>query len=1566
MEQFYSIEKYFPFENIFKDKHTSLQIFINYLENIQYKPVNLMNANNANQINAIFDLNIPFILKEYEVLEGLEENVNLFKEINKCQDMSEIQRFKGQIIQNFKESSIFKNSFDLFESNDLIKDKYLKDLIRIKFAQLNLLDDLEKLLVHLVKIYLNELDEAYTLGLVYYSVFKCEKIIEKVVEFIKRNVSHFNFDNYIKFVKEKEDAKVFNQDSKWIENKLLASVIDYYSIDLIANLDLSDLAVTAQALSNCWMEIFSIQVNFRFFVNSYWAILFLNETSKTSSIPSENMKKISKLIYENIENNRFLKDLNIISSINQLIQRPNILNEQIFRLKVYFYGLCIDKRDKHEKKIIEFVFNELNSNPELIKYSVILFQKLFKEFEIDISLEFLTKKSLILDAIEINIEKMGIDSNLSLVLMQVLSNQLQDIEEKDDDDEDEDQNFNILNVFNKPIDDEELKECENSIKELFNLLLNYENDFRNEFTETIKYKQIGYLTAVLYFQKLLKYNYKKVYEYGDQEYENKLNTILNELLDKPSTISNSLKIMGLKVIDKLIGSFLGLKEFVLSSQNIIWKKNLNFGDPEILVDFHLKAENSERTSQISRIILDCVHSKLNDSVIKKNLEAVISNSETLPHESLSLLLAAFNSLYLANSNHILYQNQTFKQVVSFIKNEIDKNLLKINCKSLNLNLLSSIVSNFSDGNLYRLTPQSEVQSLKINSIVIHAAAVLFSNTKNYNCLSSLFFDTNNESNSGKEKLFWPCSTEDEEYRYLYELKDTKFVSYSEEEIRLGKWEGKNGFALYKCSNACKYYYTVGGCTRVVLNTDQKCSKGHLLGGSAYNVMHVRDGHQKIPDATNFIRKRLDELLKLAPKGYLAQDYKDQPENYSLRSMKPITYRLLHLIIHSTLHMINTLGLYPNNELIEFLTDQNAEYQINNIDDYLQSHIKKDYELIGSLLGLEDPCLFIHAVLLKLPTFLAKHKAMPDSFLNRNNFEESFQSELVNPLIASPQATQNQFKGLFSVNNQSNNEIKLLIEEINDANFMASIKGKYPLVKLMRVNASISTEHFMQTYRNRNLTNKYPLIDIYLKEQEKLVKLEALPTLVQITNQLMTKFDHNLMRKEAREKKIKDCLADHEFEILMANWNKHLNVSLNNGCKDHPSIAINNETSLLLMLIDNRSEIGSGIHTRLALKYLADIQNDFINNILELELNLLKNFNRELLPIHMIKPSHIIQIESNEFDFDAYVQRYTLVNPEYGKGMAFDYDFEKFEFILMNFLLMGKRLIQTDEEKIRTIQYSGELLAKNVNLIENLRQQIPQSNIDQDKLEEINFFIEQLKCTNSIDELKKIFTSLDTIIWFMSKNKAGFKSKTIKDFVNSLELKNISDYVRKQEPIASLLLGHIVEVYEIFENEIFFLTKNNFEDKYKYDLNENELKDFDENFWPKCNDIEFPSKMFFYRAFIKFSMRCLHADIDENEALSVYLQYRTDLWPTNNDKLTDLLENLQEKFPAAIKVKHTLGNLFKKMNLELTVKNEKKKEIIIIPNNERIIADRIIGRGDVISSKKKIDKKNSRKNELIDF
>jgi hypothetical protein len=249
-----------------------------------------------------------------------------------------------------------------------MKENYLTDLIQIKYKHINLNNDLKYLTVYLVKTYLNELNDEYTIGLVYYSVFMCEKLIEKIYEFIKRSVPNFNLIDLIQFVKEKE----YNQDLISIENQLVASVIDFFSIELIKNIDYANnsLEDTFKIISNFWMEIFTIRVNFGLFVDSYWAILFLYEATKTLSISKDNLKNISNIMRENIYNNNgFLKDYDLVLEINQLIQGDNT-RDQISRLKVYFYGLCLDNRNLNDRKLVEIIFNELEQNPELIRFAV--------------------------------------------------------------------------------------------------------------------------------------------------------------------------------------------------------------------------------------------------------------------------------------------------------------------------------------------------------------------------------------------------------------------------------------------------------------------------------------------------------------------------------------------------------------------------------------------------------------------------------------------------------------------------------------------------------------------------------------------------------------------------------------------------------------------------------------------------------------------------------------------------------------------------------------------------------------------------------------------------------------------------------------------------------------------------------------------------------------------------------------------------------------------------------------------------------------------------------------------
>jgi hypothetical protein len=1153
-------------------------------------------------------------------------------------------------------------------------------------------------------------------------------------------------------------------------------------------------------------------------------------------------------------------------------------------------------------------------------------------------------ESPFLETLDAFLAKVGLDSNFAMILIEILSNGITDVDDA----------IEILRKKNEEILqenlEEEVEDSKRPILNLYNLLRNQEYGFESDFTKSIQYKNIGYLTSIAYFRKIIESYCFDLIENKDKLINNELNLLLNEIFCKnDSNFKNSFQILALKICDSHWGSFYKLKDFIFSNQNIDWRAELNFGEPKTLLDIHLKSEGLNDEIQVaSKLLLDCFNSRNRDEEKNSELKNLFLKKNSSQQNNLSLIIAVFNNLYLPNSNEAIFEKENNRAFNEFFVNEIEYGLFQMEDKRKFSNFLQSLVKNFPNDKDLHLDPNTEIDKLKVNSILFHCFSIILTQNEN-NPLSCLFFKNNAQT------LYWPCGEDDEEFSNLYLLKDQKFVSYTDEEINQRKYNSNLGFALFKCSNQCKFYYTVGGCTRPTQNADLKCPNDHLLMGPSYNQLYVRDGHKKIPDASNFIKTRLNELLCQAPKGYKPHEPKDQTINYTVRSIKSVSYRVMHLIIHSAIYMVKALGIKSENDLILLLNNQENNFKIESIEKYTMDHIVKDIEVISEILQTNETYIFIHAILYRLPQFLEHFSnRIPDSYEIRNSFEQAFQENLIYPLINSANYSLNEYKKIFSTNAEEVNEIKLLLEESTDLNFQNSIKNKYPLIKTFRMNQAVNLKCFENNFFKKGLSNEFPLIDLYFKKKETLVKLEIFPKLVDLTNKLMDKFDHTLMRKEARERKISDELSKEEFDFLKEYWNKNLNISLLNACKEYKGVSINIDTPLSLLLIDNRSEPGSGIQTRLILQDLAGIQNDFLDNVLSnnLELSFLKNFNTEKLPLSLVNSNCTILLA--EFKDEFHVHNNAFVDPEYSRGMQVDFDYEKFQFVMMNKLIAGKRLIQIEEDKIRRIQYTGELLHENVCLIGNIRGQIPQTTIENTKLEEVKQFLKQQIDSKQIELMNKMFASLNTLICFVNSTFIHKSAMTLKEYAEKLKLRNIAGEIRR-EPISDLTLGNIVELYEMFEHEIFFLSQNTFEDKYKHKLDANETKSF-ETFW---NGLDQNSKEHFFKAFIKFAMRCLLADLDENEKLTTYLVDRIDIWPSKIEDVDELLHKINETFPSEILVKHSLGNFFELIKKDCKQEEKKKLTPEITLNKPSII-----GRATEKTTKQKHDFKKLSKIDTV--
>ena len=104
---------------------------------------------------------------------------------------------------------------------------------------------------------------------------------------------------------------------------------------------------------------------------------------------------------------------------------------------------------------------------------------------------------------------------------------------------------------------------------------------------------------------------------------------------------------------------------------------------------------------------------------------------------------------------------------------------------------------------------------------------------------------------------------------------------------------------------------------------------------------------RISNATDFIKQRLNELKNLASTGYLRHEPKN--DDYTVRSLKPVTYRILHLFLHSNLYMLFSLNIYSEVELTSMLgIEQNFDLLINmicNPRNLRKGHLESKYKKV---------------------------------------------------------------------------------------------------------------------------------------------------------------------------------------------------------------------------------------------------------------------------------------------------------------------------------------------------------------------------------------------------------------------------------------------------------------------------------------------------------------------------------------------------------------------------------------------------------------------------------------------
>ena len=600
-----------------------------------------------------------------------------------------------------------------------------------------------------VFIQINELTSIFKLIIGIYKLFQDELNNKQVLE----NMASFNDSNI------QDDG---------LENYLLNNLIKQILINFLSDIKQIDVS----CFSSFFIEIFSIKSKQKYKLKTFNSCLFLHEFAslyiKNFAKEKRNKKmltEISKLIINKLDNDQFLKESETLKQILGIIS-VECDKKTIAEFECALFGVAFELSEEIMSVFLDrFIANEYSKKAVGVMFYKIITRNLKN---IDINLNCLKDKddSNILMELEKKFGEIIIDSDLAFIFCDSLQKMIK---------------------YEDFID--YVRENQNEILNLFDIVKSYECKIPNKFIDKTKYKNLAYLISLAYL-KLIIYDYCEKVAQNENLYD--LHEIFNKILC--DDLSNSFRILVLRILYKHIDSKQKLKEFVCKNEYFNWQNKITFSNPKCLLDIFLKNGSctENEVEETGKLFIDSLKTKFSNINLVDNLKTRFDFNDS--KRCFATTLGLINSICFSNSDDEFYNNENKKTITEFFNNQL--NLLNID--SFYCKLIKNVGKNFSNNDFLHISPKIDIDRFKLVSIILHSASIASSFNKLTNPIFHLIYDNDGKVNNNFNSLndyYWPCSKDDEEYQILYALKDIKFLSYSNEDINRGLYTNP-GFALF--------------------------------------------------------------------------------------------------------------------------------------------------------------------------------------------------------------------------------------------------------------------------------------------------------------------------------------------------------------------------------------------------------------------------------------------------------------------------------------------------------------------------------------------------------------------------------------------------------------------------------------------------------------------------------------------------------------------------------------------------------------------------------------------------
>ncbi|CAJ0906429.1 11180_t:CDS:2 [Entrophospora sp. SA101] len=603
-------------------------------------------------------------------------------------------------------------------------------------------------------------------------------------------------------------------------------------------------------------------------------------------------------------------------------------------------------------------------------------------------------------------------------------------------------------------------------------------------------------------------------------------------------------------------------------------------------------------------------------------------------------------------------------------------------------------------------------------------------------------------------------------------------------------------------------------------------------------------------------------------------------DYSVRTMPPNAYRILHLIVHALIGSSNSAK--------DFL-----KQIASNIEEYCFRHIQNDWKVLKNIFNCNDEnlALLLHSILTEMSKKLfTGGPLIITTPAQQDEWELQFTKDYVEPQTKSfNESVTNFHRKLDAGLKRANGNANIIESEINQTIDMDNNYKVEYLPNLWRTIGTISFESFRAYYLADQINNNktYPFLSIFFKHSEKLSQVKHLFPIIKFAEILASRLVYRINRKDTHNKSFQEFINDesnggivretHEtliktFDEFSEAWNAVRDQVKRYQIHEFKSVipSLSLDSPIVFAIVEEKD---TGIFICAIINYLVTLQNNFLQEITKIPNGSCKSLkflekppqvdvgstssddsssssttaqanNPQVSNQYYIQSSRASQLRKSnviDYEWDEDILQYSQRILTIGHGDDVIYDLKKIELELAYWLGFDKAYIETVQDSqlyLEPFSYHMELFQGYSRILSDIKNIIPQEPIPTEKLSLIrgevgninnNIFVSSPQYTNnySLDDANNILSSLEVLLCFIKHNAIGQEDMLIQDYVKQWMKLSL---LMMKPAFANLLnadlsLKHIVALYEFVEEQVANRVIEYIDDVYKEGLTleqENEI------------------------------------------------------------------------------------------------------------------------------------------------